>query len=545
MSYQTSIHFDPTRLLMIKNEVENSIQLVENAVGHLVEDNTLPFGIDDALNQIKQCANVLQLIEMPLLATIAAYSAELMYEIMQKPTDIHTDKVIALTEGTTMLKKYIEFICLREVNVPQFLLDTVNVLEIALNKPITPEGEKLKHCDIFALQNQKFSQINHLEKSIYVHKLYKICLNNILQQQESDFDLQGIQIVGQYLSYLSNEMPSSHYWKIINISFENFEQIALNQPRYRTLIEIEKNMAHFFQDPEQFSVNFEEMANVLSLAISLEHPSSQIIREELKISDDILTDVQLTVFARNLYGHDYETIHKVCEIVTTELKSISREVEFNYKNMTEEKTLQIKHSIEQIANIFYVINLQNAYHDLKQIIQTFTFENMKESEIFVKSFMKTILNAINFIDILERNYTSNRLKLKINNTQISLDHLDQAYSTLLNESKALIDVTAKSLMEFLSDPQIIHLENVESALKELSGSANFMGFSSLKQSLIECSDFLSTKLSRNQDISSQQIEYILDVLASTDLMIDNLQNKQPILHSMFDVALASSHKLKI
>ncbi|MFN4188998.1 MAG: hypothetical protein ACK4FN_13610, partial [Acinetobacter johnsonii] len=54
MSYQTSIHFDPTALLIIKNEVDNSIKLVESAVSTLAEDQTLPFGIDDALNQFEQ-----------------------------------------------------------------------------------------------------------------------------------------------------------------------------------------------------------------------------------------------------------------------------------------------------------------------------------------------------------------------------------------------------------------------------------------------------------------------------------------------------------
>jgi hypothetical protein len=34
------------------------------------------------------------------------------------------------------------------------------------------------------------------------------------------------------------------------------------------------------------------------------------------------------------------------------------------------------------------------------------------------------------------------------------------------------------------------------------------------------------------------------VLASADMMIENLQNKQPVLQTMFDVALASSQNLK-
>ena len=144
MSYQTSIHFDPTALLIIKNEVDNSIKLVESAVSTLAEDQTLPFGIDDALNQFEQCAQVLALIDMESLAKIAQYSAELMRKIMGNPSNINTLEVIALSEGTTMLKRYIEFICLREVKIPQFLLDTLNRLELALGKPLTQEGQHIE-----------------------------------------------------------------------------------------------------------------------------------------------------------------------------------------------------------------------------------------------------------------------------------------------------------------------------------------------------------------------------------------------------------------
>ena len=97
MSYQTSIHFDPTALLIIKKEVDNSILQVESAVSSLVEDQTLPFGIDDALLQLEQCSHVLMLIDMPQVAKIAELSAQVMRKIMQNPREINTQDVIALS----------------------------------------------------------------------------------------------------------------------------------------------------------------------------------------------------------------------------------------------------------------------------------------------------------------------------------------------------------------------------------------------------------------------------------------------------------------
>lgn len=44
---------------------------------------------------------------------------------------------------------------------------------------------------------------------------------------------------------------------------------------------------------------------------------------------------------------------------------------------------------------------------------------------------------------------------------------------------------------------------------------------------------------------TQNINHVLDTLASADMLIDNLKNKLPVLHTMFKVALESSDKLKI
>ena len=70
--------FRPNGITNNKNEIDNSIKLVETVVNTLAEEQALPFGIDDALNQFEQCTQVLALIDMPHLSQITQYSAELM-----------------------------------------------------------------------------------------------------------------------------------------------------------------------------------------------------------------------------------------------------------------------------------------------------------------------------------------------------------------------------------------------------------------------------------------------------------------------------------
>lgn len=543
MSYQTSIHFDPTALLIIKNEVDNSIKLVESAVSTLVEDQTLPFGIDDALNQFEQCAQVLALIDMPSLAKIAQYSAELMRKVMTDPSNIHTQDVIALSEGTTMLKRYIEFICLREVRIPQFLLDTLNRLEIALGKPITPEGEHIEGLLDCFTPDFNLPQAPDLEKSAYVHRLYKLALNKLIGQHETESDLQALKIVGVYLAGFAAQQPSKQYWGLVHVALNNIDQLLINEPRLRTLISIERNIAAFLKQ-ESFKPSVTDLANVMSLCISQDDETGQHIRQKLNIGEDSLTDTQLQVFSRHLYGPDFETMHTISELVTTEMTQIRNDIEFNYQNMTPEKTQELQSKLTQLANTFKVLNLNEAYNDLNAQSASLSQPEVLKDDNFAQNLMQVILSAMNSIGILERHHTSSRLQIRAHNMQISLDRLDEAHDALLTETHNVIDSASQALTQYQQTQNILLLENTANQYREVAGALLFLNADAGQQALNQAADFIAAQVNANAAITEDQVHRALDVLASAEMLIENLRNKQPVMQSMFDVALASSEKLK-
>lgn len=544
MSYQTSIHFDPTALLIIKKEVDNSILQVESAVSSLVEDQTLPFGIDDALIQFEQCAHVLMLIDMPQVARVAELSAVLMRKIMQHPREINTPEVIALSEGTTMLKRYIEFSCLREVKVPQFLQDTLNRLELVLGLELTTEGQSIVPLLDCVTPEFNLPQSPELEKSAYVHKLYKLCLHKLLKQQETDLDLQGIKLVGAYLANLAQAQPSAQYWALVSVALNQIENIILNDARLRTLVGIESNISSFFKDLQGFQASLLESADVLSICISQDDDISQHIRDQINVGEDILTDTQLQIFSRHLFGPDFDTIHTVSQLITNEMTQIRNDIEFNYQNMTDEKTQELKTKLVDLAHVFKVLNLNEAYIEIKQQAELLSQENMLKDENYAQQLMNSILSAMNSIGILERNYTSNRLQLKVNNLQISLDRLDEAHVALLAETKTTVDLSSQNLVQYIQDSQATSLDLLPSQLREIGGALLFLAAKDGQKALLQAADFVQTTLNKEQEFNADQINKLLDVLASADMMIENLQNKQPVLQAMFDVALRSSQNLK-
>lgn len=544
MSYQTSIHFDPTALLIIKKEIDSTLQQVETTVSSLVEDKSLPFGIEDAFNQLEQCAHVLTLIDIPHLAKLTQYAADVMHKIMQKPEHILNSDVVALSEGTTMLRRYIEFICLREVRVPQFLLDTLNNLEIALGKPLTQEGQAIASSLECVTPTFELPVAPELEKTVFIHKLYKICLNKILNQTETALDLQGIKLVGTYLANLALSKPSQQYWNLVHVALNQIDTLALTDARLRTLIGIEYNMAHFFESPEDYSVSLIDLANVLSTCISQENDISQHIREQLNISEDILTDTQLQIFSRHLFGPDLNTVHTAGKLITDEMAQIRTEIEYNYQSMSAEQTLIIKSKLLNLASVFKVMNLNEAYIELKLQAENLTQNNMQNNPDFAQNLMNSILSAMNSIGILERSFTSSRLQFGINNMRISLDRLDQAHDILLSETKTLIETCSTVLINYLEDSDSVKIDKIPNQLSEISGALLFLNAQQGHLSLLNSIKFLNVEINKERKLNLQQVENLLNVLASADMFIDNLQNKQPIFISMFNVALNSSNNLK-
>ena len=544
MSYQTQIHFDPTALLIIKSEIDNSIKLVETAVNTLAEEQALPFGIDDALNQFEQCTQVLALIDMPLLSKMTQYSAELMRKIMAQPEQIVTNDVIALSEGTTMLRRYMEFICLREVKVPQFLLDTLNRLEKALGKPLTQEGHNLQPLLGLITPSFNLPQAPSLEKSQYIHQLYKLCLNRLIKQTETPLDLQGIKLVGVYVAGLAADLPSQQYWQLVNVGLGHIEELSITEARLRSLIQVETNIGKFLAQPATYQSNLSDLADILSICISQEDDVSGHIRSQLNIGDEILSDTQLQVLSRHLYGPDHDTVQTVSQLMTTEMAQIRNEIEYNHQNMSAEKTQELQQKLSQLANVFKVLNLNEAANELLQQSEKLSQPNTLTDATSIQQLMNSILASMNSIGILERNYTSSRLQLKVNNMKISLDRLDEAHVTLLTETQTLITTVTDTLSLYTQDTASHSLEAMPDYLKELSGAALFLGSPVQQTALIDAAQFTQQRLAQGQSIDAAQIDHILNIVAGLSLLVDNLQNKQPMLQSMFDVALASSQQLK-
>ena len=115
---------------------------------------------------------------------------------------------------------------------------------------------------------------------------------------------------------------------------------------------------------------------------------------------------------------------------------------------------------------------------------------------------------------------------------------------MLNEAKLTIDFITLCLEQHLKDQELEPIANIPAKLEEVAGALLFLNVVIGQTALKNAAHFVATQIEAQKPLSAEDTHLIFDTLASADILIENLKNKQPVLQSMFDVALASSEKLK-
>ena len=258
-----------------------------------------------------------------------------------------------------------------------------------------------------------------------------------------------------------------------------------------------------------------------------------------------MSDSELYLYRKQLFGPDQETIHTVCNLLSDDITILRKDIEFNYTTFTEERTSEIKQQLINVCHTLAVLNQsdisQQLADQLKQLNSAQDFQN----EQFTQTIMNSLLTALNDLGLLIRQYRSNLLQYPVNNANIALDRLDNAYKVLVHELKALVDLSSQSMIAYAQSHENTLLENLANQFREIAGAVLFLlQYDPLYQAFINCAEFIEEQVEANKALETTEIQRILDVCASADMLIETLHQHHPIMYRMFDVAFHSSQKLK-
>ena len=538
MSFQSSSHFDSTMLLIVRPEIDNTIKSVENGVSNLLEDGSLPFGIDDALQSLEQCSHILQLLEQPAIGKLTGLIAKVMQKIIADAgqQNIVSSDVEAMSEATNVSKRYLDFLCVRETRAPQFLTTAINKLEMVLDLPLTPEGHFVSPFLATIKPQVQFSEPAQLPDTQYVSRLYKLSLLNLLKEKESDLDFQALSLCGNYLASAAKNTPSASYWGYVHLILSQLNNTILTEPRLRVLINVESNIQNFLAQPQHFTVNTTDLADIIMLSLSQDNDVSQQIRQQLNIVDDVLSDDQLEVLSRQLYGPDLHTIQTVVKLLSDQVSEVSNKLETSQYQTNDEERQAVCASLDEISNVLDVINLNDAAQQLRTQNSRILSNQNLDNQQHATQLMNTLLFTTNSLQILERNYTPSRLKLKLHNTQITLEKVEEAQQILCNEARISIQNISERVLSYSGNQTITEFETLPELLREVSGALLFLESQQDHDNLQKLAQVIETDIIPNSKaLDTTQVKLLATVIASADFYLEQLQNQQPVIKSSTEI----------
>lgn len=550
MSLATAQHFDAIALHIVKPEIDASLLQVQNALSAYIDDISNTFGLAEASENMKQIHGVLSLLDITGAVELSEATSRLINHIVVNTARVTDQQLGAVSEGLMMLSRYLEFVVLRENLLPHFLLPSINRIYAELGQPLLREGFFLQpYLSIIQLPRLNLhlqkpdisaSQMNQLLA------LYKTSLNHLLKKQANALDFQAIKLVGHFASMLAAGSSSELYWHAINTAFTDLQHCTLNDVRLRSLILIERNLQKFIGSTAAFTATEQDMADALTLSACRDHAEADALRQQLGLTDYLISDAQAGLLGRYLHGPDSATIHATTDLMQQEITDIKNKIDsMQHGDSIDSSFAAIGEQLHQLASALSLLNLAEASTLLAdQASQVAGWRDLTQIQA-VNHLMDVLLYAGNALTVLDRSYIAGTSKLPFHNLRISLHQLEEAGETLVRESRESLNMSMRALTSYLESKDLLHMHNVPAMLETIAGALAFMNATAGRDMLKQAARYVARAFAPDQPAppDSHHINLLANVLVSVEYYLDSLEQQKPLGIRPFAIGLKSVQEL--
>lgn len=550
MSTTTAQHFDSLALQLIKSEIDASLLQVQNALSVYVDDNSNTFGLTEAAEGLAQVHGILRLLEVTGGIELAEANFMLLNHILQGNHQTNNQQLSALGEGLMMLSRYLEFVVLRENLLPHFLLPSINRIRNELNLPMLREGYFLEpYLNIIQMPklqlNVQGAEITPAQTQ-QLAILYKSSLSRILAKKQNSLDFNAIKLVSHFTSMLAAQMPSELYWYAVDAAMTDIDECQLSDARLRTLIQIERNLQKFVSDTQGFTPSMQDMADILTFSACRDHQRANELRQQLGLSDYLLSDAQSELLSRYLFGPDSNTIHVTTHLMQQEINEIKNKIDIMQHGDSAETSFDpLSGHISELANGLSLLNLGEAATLLTyQSNEVKRWKDLSNSED-VNNLMDALLYAGNAVTVLDRSYQAGANNMPFHNLHIALNQIEEARGVLIKESRETINMSIRSLASYLETGDLLHMTNAPAMFDSVSGALLFLEAGEARVMLKKAARFVEQNfIPEKNPPTKHDIDLLANIMITVDYYLESLELQKPLGIHPFQVGTRSADQLK-
>lgn len=541
-------YFDATALHIVSDEIKASLKQAETALNTYMVDHTNQYDLQESALNMQQIHGVLKLVEVAGAIELSGALAELLQQILTQLPQVNEPCWSAMSEGILFLSHYLEFVLLHNSSLPHFLLPSINKIHELLDKPLIREGYFL----LPALSTIQLPDLNDSTTASDLSEaqiqrlisLYRYTLHQLLNRPATDEDVRSLATVAQYAKQMTNGSLAATFWHLTSSAFKQLEQIRLTESRQRILILIEKYL-HQLCNPN-FSPDSADIADLLCLCTTSNHPDATILRQQLGLNDYIITDAQCDVALHYLQGPDSNTIQTVTQLTQEEINAIKNTIDsLQHGDHLATNLNDIALQIESIAHTLSLLNLPDASKQLMHQADHVKHWQDLSNPAQINALMDSLLFAGNHLTMLNQQYMAETSRLPFHNPQISQHQLYGAMHTIIQESRDLLNTAMQDINNYLEDHDVLHLGNVAEQLESISGVMVFLNAPLGQDILKRTAFYFNSRFQVDQaPPTEREFNLLANIMMSMDHYLEGLALQKPIGIRPFDMGLKSIEQLQ-
>ncbi|MFT4021965.1 MAG: hypothetical protein QM666_10650 [Acinetobacter sp.] len=528
-------------LLMVKQEIQHCRKNIEHEFSTWTYLNQWGLHIHDISQQLWQCCQVIRFIHEDELAHLSQLCSDLFKQMIQPQSEVSHQHMQSLAEGLLTLERYIEYVGQDDREIPQLLLKSINQIEIALHQPLSREGKPLQAI-VTAFTPSAIDDVAPIEHSQQIHLLYQSSLQQILDHDVQAETEKGLQYLAHYLTFHSRHTPSEKYWSIIAASFQQLKLQNLSAARLRTLIQAERHLEQFIQEPDHYTIPLEDIADALMMLVSQNTIHAKQLRQRYKLEGKILQDDLLEQCYKQFMSLEHSTTTLVYPHLNQVILNIIKQLKQQQDLPQKISSMSLQQQLQYVGNFLSAINLHTAGEKILAIV------HLEQAQFNEKvTIIRILEDAMIQLIQLQNRYTPESLRIVL---PINIDEYHPFSADVSKNIHPLLEAIWRALknIDLSTQQHKFQLSLMTTAIDLLAqlaqAFASIFGEHKIVIALKHCTAFLQQHLKTKSIPTTTQIQQITNVCACADMLFKNYCNAQPIYSDMLDIALTHSQQLK-
>lgn len=546
-------------LTFLKEELENTLNTAGTRLESFLqeaEQEKRDEIVAACLDVFHQVNGICHMLELPA----AGMMAEEMELAVQDLGRSQSPEILisALGNAIILLERYLEYIQIKNQEMPELILDGLNELRRVSGKAPMPES----HFFSVNLSCERFpdatpAKVDASEKTRLIRRMrhmYQVGLLGVLRGENNHVNLK---LMARALARIDRLCPPGRMSRFIWVARAAVEALlrddmVISASRKALLGQYDRQMKRLVYDNatgEKGDVPLLLIKSSVYLA-SLSTHNGGVIGEVKQVFDlrNTLSDRELQQ-ERSIMSSGSSVIRTVANALKEELEEVKKSLDFAAQGAADTNYGEIATSLLRIANTLIMVGQPKEAEQVKQqaaLAASWRTTQVDPESMDFQNFVDRLVVVENAVALLEKRIIpQDDVRKKAHNEAISLYQLDDARMTVVGECRGALSLTKRAISTYVEGRDPMHLANLPSILGGAAGGLTFLELPRARAVLDSCRQYIEQGLlSRDAEpATDEQMETLADALTSVDYYLESMEEQKPIGESVLEVAEFSMEEL--